>query len=109
EWLRRAYGVEGRDLGEAIRSNPAYRGIQAPQEVQARYLYEDVPTGLVPLADLGGLAGLEVPVMRSLITLASQVHGVDYWRTGRTLERLGLGDLDREGFLDYLALGRWVA
>lgn len=109
EWLQRAYGVEGRDLGEAIRANPAYRGIQAPREVQNRYLYEDVPTGLVPLADLGALAGLEVPVMRSLITLASQVHGMDYWQVGRTLERMGLGDLDRKGFLDYLELGRWVA
>jgi hypothetical protein len=32
-----------------------------------------------------------------LIDLASRVHGVDHWRTGRTLERMGLRGRDAAG------------
>jgi len=45
---------------------------------------------LVPMADLGRHFGVRTPVMDSLITLASTLHGKGYWVSGRTMERLGL-------------------
>lgn len=90
EWMRRSYGVDARDLQTALRSNPGYAGIPAPSQVNHRYLTEDVPAGLVPMASLGHLLGVPTPTIRSLIDLASAMHGLDYHTVGRTVERLGL-------------------
>lgn len=109
EWLREAYGVDGPDLYRALQENRAYRGIRAPTDLDTRYLWEDVPTGLVPLASLGELAGVPTPTMRSLIHLASLVHGVDYFRHGRTLGRMGLGGLAVADLLDYVRERREAA
>lgn len=96
EWLFQAYGAGGETLREAVLANAGYAGIKAPQNLQHRYLSEDVPTSLVPLAALGELAGVPTPTILSIVQLASMVHGVDYAREGRTLERLGLAGLTVE-------------
>lgn len=104
EWLHFAYGVTGSDLYEAIRANTGYHGILAPQRIRHRYLTEDVPTSLVPMASIGRKFGVPTPTMDGIIHLASLMTGEDFWATGRTVERLGLQDTSlRE--LRLLAIG----
>ncbi len=93
EWLGDVYGVEGKDLYTAVQANPVYAGIKAPPSLDARYITEDVPMSLVPLAEFGRLAGVPTPAMNAVIDLANIVHGRDYRRDGRTLERMGVGGL----------------
>lgn len=57
EWLCFAYSVTGKNLYQAMRANPGYRGIKAPRRLNQRYITEDVPTSLVPLASLGAKFG----------------------------------------------------
>lgn len=109
DWLKWVYGSYGPDLFGALQETGAYRGIRAPGSLDTRYLWEDVPTGLVPLASLGELAEVPTPTMRSLIHLASLVHGIDYFRHGRTLGRMGLAEMDLNGLLDYVREGREAA
>lgn len=90
EWLYLAYDAAGKTLIDAMRANPGYRGIQAPGTIQHRYITEDVPASLVPLASIGEMLGVPMPTIRSIIHLASAMHGVDYWAEGRTVERLGI-------------------
>jgi opine dehydrogenase len=45
---------------------------------------------LVPIASLGMRYGVSVRGMDSIIRLGSFIHKTDYWRRGRTVERLGL-------------------
>ena len=90
QWVAAAYGHRHNDLQKALQENPAYAGIQAPDSVDHRYLREDVPTGLVPLVELGKAAGVECPTLDSLARLASAILGPDLWLTGRTLADLGL-------------------
>jgi opine dehydrogenase len=45
---------------------------------------------LVPIASLGKRYGVSVQGMESMIRLGSIIHRTDYWRRGRTVERLGL-------------------
>ena len=93
-WLERSYdGITGETLYERITGNPAYAGIAAPRELQTRYLLEDVPTGLVPIAVLGRLAGLEMRVTAGLVDLCGTVCRRDFWTEGRNLDRLGLAGL----------------
>jgi opine dehydrogenase len=93
EWLYLAYEAAGRTLIEAMRANPGYRGIKAPGTIMHRYISEDVPSSLVPLASIGEMLGVETPMIRSMINLAGAMHGVDYWAEGRTVERLGIKGL----------------
>ncbi|HID55052.1 TPA: NADP transhydrogenase subunit alpha [Candidatus Poribacteria bacterium] len=93
EWLYLAYDVAGKTLYEALQNNPVYVGISAPNTLNHRYITEDVPTSLVPLASIGEMLKVPTPVIRSIIHLASTIHGVDYWKVGRTAEKLGLKGL----------------
>lgn len=90
EWLKLAYDTTGTDLHEAIHNQPGYYGIKAPPTLNHRYLFEDVPMSLVPIASLGMRYGVSVRGMESIIRLASIIHKTDYWRRGRTVEKLGL-------------------
>lgn len=90
EWLQLAYDTHGDDLHEAIHNQPGYYGIKAPSNLKHRYIFEDVPMSLVPMASLGMRYGVSVRGMDSMIRLANFIHRTDYWRRGRTLEKLGI-------------------
>ncbi len=90
EWLQLAYDTQGDDLHDAIHNQPGYYGIKAPNTLKHRYIFEDVPMSLVPMAALGIRYGVSVRGMDSMIRLANFVHSTDYWRRGRTLDRLGI-------------------
>jgi opine dehydrogenase len=92
EWLKMAYDTEGADLHEAILNQPGYYGIKAPTTLSHRYLFEDVPMSLVPIASIGQRFGVSVSGMDAIIKLACIVHKTDYWRRGRTVEKLGIGE-----------------
>ena len=93
DWLRVAYRAQGRDLYEAIQANEGYRGISAPPTMDNRYMLEDVPMSMVPMASAGRHFGLNPRAIESVITLAGIVHQTNYWSRGRTLESLGLAGL----------------
>lgn len=90
EWLKLAYDATGEDLYNAIHNQPGYYGIKAPSTMNHRYIFEDVPMSLVPIAALGKRYGVSVRGMDSIIRLASIMHRTDYWRRGRTLDKLGI-------------------
>lgn len=104
-WLGKSYDAHGASLYEAIRDNTAYCGIKAPRSLNHRYITEDVPTGLVPLASFGRLLGVSTPTCDALISLAKSLTGTDYWETGRTVERLGIAHLSRFELLSYVRSG----
>jgi len=92
-WLYVSYDAAGRGLYEAVQSNPAYKGIMAPQSLVHRYLLEDVPTSLIPMISLGKQYGVKMPTMRSIVHLASLLLGQNFWSTGRTVETMGVKGL----------------
>ncbi len=93
EWLKLAYDTSGEDLHDAIHNQPGYYGIKAPSSLSHRYIFEDVPMSLVPIASLGERYGVSVRAIESIIRIACIVHRTDYWRRGRTVEKLGIGGL----------------
>ncbi len=94
DWLANAYdGIVGGTLSDRIRSNAAYRGIAAPRSLDTRYIWEDVPTGLVPMIALGRAAGVEMPACAGLVQVACALHQRDYWVEGRSAQRLGIDGL----------------
>lgn len=93
EWLKLAYNVDGENIYEAIHKQTGYYGIMAPKSLQHRYLFEDVPMSLVPIASFARRYGVSVRGIESMIRLACIIHRTDYTRRGRTLEKLGIDHL----------------
>jgi len=105
EWLKMAYDATGATLHEAIHNQPGYRGIKAPATLNHRYIFEDVPMSLVPIAALGQRYGVSVQSVDSIIRLACIVHQTDYWRRGRTLDKLGIEQLSINELLRFAEEG----
>lgn len=96
EWLKDVYGAVGSDIYSAVQANKVYAGIKAPGSLDTRYISEDVPMSLVPISQLGRLAGVHTPTIDMIIDLASIIHNRDYRREGRTLERMGIDGMTVE-------------
>jgi len=105
EWLELAYNVRGADLHEAIHNQTGYFGIKAPGTLNHRYIFEDVPMSLVPIASVGNQFGISVRGMDSIIRLACIIHQTDYYRKGRTVEHLGIKDLSVAELTHYVNEG----
>jgi opine dehydrogenase len=105
EWLKLAYDTSGEDLHEAIHNQPGYYGIKAPPTLNHRYIFEDVPMSLVPIASLGGRYGVSVRGMDAIIRLACVIHHTDYWRRGRTIDKLGIDNLSVGELTRYVTEG----
>lgn len=104
EWLYRAYHATGKNLYEAMMDNPGYRDIMAPKSLKVRYITEDVPMSLVPMSSLGRMLDVPTPTMDAFIHMASVIHGCDYAKEGRTVERLGIDGMSIRD-LRLLAIG----
>lgn len=105
EWLQLAYNVQGDNLYEAIQNQTGYYGIKAPNTLNHRYILEDIPMSLVPIASLARRYGVSVRGIDSIIRLACFVHHTDYWRLGRTINRLGIERLSVSELTRYVNKG----
>ena len=101
------YDAHGENLSEIVKKVKAYEDIYAAGTARSRYIYEDIPTALLPLAELGELLGVKTERMRFVISLCEKMLGEDLTNmdSARTSEKLGLAGLDREGVLKYAKLG----
>jgi opine dehydrogenase len=90
-------------IARACEESEPNRTIRSPPSLDHRYIHEDIGYGLVPMAELGRLAGVATPTMDALVRLAGSALGIDYARDGLTLERLGLAGksaAELAGFVD---------
>ena len=92
DFYRNSYGVDRPSLHEQLLEVEPYRGIKGPTTIANRYLFEDLPTGLVPLSCLGKAIGVKTPAIDSVVELGSILLGKNFREEGRTLEKLGLAD-----------------
>ncbi len=97
----------GVEVVEAIQANPGYQGIKAPRNLRHRYIFEDVPFSLVPLASLGAQFGVDTWAADAMIRLACVVHGTNYYERGRTVEDVELKGL-RAGEVKRYPISFWL-
>ncbi len=105
EWLYTAYDANGRTLFEAIRNNRGYDNIKAPKTTFTRYITEDIPMSLVPIASLGKLSHVPTPTIDSIIMLGSLLHQTDYMSAGRSVKHMGLENMDLKNIRRYILEG----
>ena len=61
---------------------------KGPVSLNSRYVTEDVPMGLALFSSIGKVINVDTSISDSLITIASSLMGTDYFRMGRTIQRL---------------------
>lgn len=89
--LTKTYELERKDnLYDLIQSIESYKALRNPTNVKHRFIVEDTMSGLVPLASVGRSLGIPTPMMDSFVNIACAVCGRDFWKEGRTAEKLGL-------------------
>lgn len=106
EWLIKSHYTYGDTLHERIINNEAYENIYAPTTIQARYVTEDVPTGLVPISELGKIVDVPTPNIDAIIKLTSSLYKIDFRETGRSLNNLGIKNMMKEDILLYFSIGK---
>ncbi len=90
KWADTVYRVREPNYYQTFQRIRSYRNITAPKTMNVRYLWEDVPTGLVPLSSLGKHIGVPTPVIDSLIDLANVILDTDFREKGRSIENIDL-------------------
>ena len=105
EWLRQSYDTYGDNLYELLQHNQAYADIKAPKTIDARYVTEDVPMSLVPISELGRIAGVPTPNIDSVITLTSTIYRKDFRKEGRCAENLGIQGMSKDQVAHYFETG----
>lgn len=106
EWIKVAYkDTVGDTLCERMKNNPAYHDIKAPGTIFTRQLTEDIPTGVLPIMELGKAAGVQVPLLESMVNTIEALLDMDLHTTGRSLKNLGLEDKTKEEILNFIANG----
>ncbi|MBM3733732.1 MAG: hypothetical protein FJW24_09790 [Acidimicrobiia bacterium] len=100
QYFRQSFGVFGDDLNQIFRAvAEKLKGPIGPQEMNHRFILEDVPYALVFYHALGQAAGIAMPVTESLIRITSALYDRDFFAEGHTLEKLGLAGRDVAGIL----------
>lgn len=107
EWIKFAYkDTNGETLCERLRNNPAYYDIKAPGSIFTRQLTEDIPTGVLPIMELGKAAGVPVSLHESMIKTIEALLDMDLHTNGRTLKNLGLEGKTKEQILHFITNGK---
>lgn len=99
------YVWDGPGYYSVIRSFTGVDILPGPADLEHRYYTEDCGYGLVPWSYLAKAAGVDVPIMNSIITIYSLIHQRDWRKVGRTLEDMGLDGLSIEEIREYAKTG----
>ncbi|MCQ2238676.1 MAG: NAD/NADP octopine/nopaline dehydrogenase family protein [Bacteroidaceae bacterium] len=106
EWIKFAYkDTEGNTLCERMKNNPAYHDIKAPGTIFTRQLTEDIPTGVLPIMELGRASGVNVPLHTSMVSIIEALLDMDLHTHGRSLKNLGLEGKSKDQILNFIING----
>lgn len=101
------YNTKGETISKVFKSVEAYQDIQAATDVRTRYIYEDVPTGLVPFIAIGELLNMPVDKMKLTVKLCDNMLEENFndCECSRNLNKLGLAGLNADGIVNYAKTG----
>lgn len=102
EMLTRSYDAKGETFYETLLDWSLVKQHMGPPGLNHRYITEDVPYSLVPIASLAETLSVPTPTIKSLIQIASVLNQSDYWHGGRTVEKLKLKGLSAKEMIEYV-------
>ena len=64
--------------------------ISGPSSMKSRYITEDIPYGLAPIAKLARQFNVATPIIDAVIQFASVINQTNYWEESMSLKELGI-------------------
>lgn len=94
------------ELLDVYQNSQAFGPIKAPETMDYRYVFEDIPYGSVFFASLGKTLAVPTLATDTIIDLAGVMMGRDFRETGLTMDSLGLERLKTAELIDFFNTGR---
>jgi opine dehydrogenase len=88
-----AAGRDGGTAYDVFHNSEPNRFIKAPATIDHRFFNEDVPYGLLAIAELGRVAQVPTPCADAVIDISAIVAARPYRREGLTRERMGIAGM----------------
>lgn len=92
-------------LYDTIRGSGDLMHSKGPNTLEHRYLTEDIPCSALVVSEVGRMVGASTPLIDAMITLCGALMERDYWREGRTAEKLGIAGMDARQLIAFLQCG----
>ena len=105
-WVRRPRDIDKPEWAKPENQPVEYSAGRGFNFLKGRYVTEDLPYGLVLVSELGDLAGVSTPIIDAIIDIGSVITETDFRKTGRTLEKLGLAEMNKSELLKYVNEGQ---
>ncbi|WP_165044058.1 NAD/NADP-dependent octopine/nopaline dehydrogenase family protein [Adlercreutzia sp. ZJ138] len=94
---------DGKDNVVFPLNRPCDEGNTGPNNINHRYITEDIPINCKIYHELGVKFGVRTPIIDSMIVLGGAMHKTDWFETSPYgLERLGIANMSKEELLEYL-------
>ena len=88
---------------------PCDEGNTGPNDINHRYITEDIPVGCKIYHDLGVKFGVPTPIIDAMIVIGGAFHEKSFYKeTKYNLDYLGIGHMTKEQLRDYLYTGNYV-
>lgn len=97
--------AQAKDPYRACQESRANMFIKAPASLDHRYMHEDISSGLLPISELGHLAGVPTPLIDAHICIAETIMGRNYHEEGVNLRKMGFEGMTVEEALTYIENG----
>ena len=94
------------DLYAAGHGSIGLTPICGPNDINSRYLTEDIPFGLVPWAAIAEIVGVPMPLTNGFIDIINVVHEKDWRAEGRSAADLGIAGMDKDSLLKFVRTGK---
>ena len=96
---------ESRFLDRLFLENKTIGSIKGPSNLNHRYFEEDFPYGLVPIVAFSRVVEIDTPIISSMINIGNKISSHDFWKSGLTLDRMGLLGMNKEEAKNYFQKG----
>ncbi len=103
ELLKMYYGHnDSKTIYQYVNSSETPYADLVGHNVRGRYITEDVPGVIAPVAAIGKTAKMATPISDLVVNLASRLHGTNYWLEGTTLDSIGIGNKNSAEIIDMM-------
>ncbi|MDG6881944.1 Opine dehydrogenase [Phocoenobacter uteri] len=97
DMMNALYNMDCKTVYEVNRTSTTHGKLNsAPRSSFDRYITEDAAYLLVPCYEFAQLLGIEVPIITSCLHIDNAYNNTNYFKTGRTLDKMGLAQLSVE-------------
>ncbi len=101
DFYRESYHAKGDSIYEVLQNNHYYEGFHAAGHLMGyNHVLDEVPNSLVPLSLIARQLNLKTPAIDAIVDLAKVMTKIDFWKVGRTLEKMGLDGLSGDEMID---------